>query len=72
MSDDSQRQHGTEDGKHSCLFCARVYECAVIHENPYDRIRQPQGSRGCPECRTRNLMSLARHEKRRREKLYAQ
>ena len=65
---DSNKQHGAEGNYHACLFCAAAYWCQAMHENPYDSVRR--GSRCCPECRTRNLMSLARHEKRRREKLY--
>ena len=66
---DSNKQHGAQGNYHSCLFCGVAYWCQMMHESPHSSVRQ--GARCCSDCRTRNLLSLASHEKRRREALYA-
>jgi len=65
---DSNKQHRAEGGWHACIFCGVAYWCRAMHENPHDSVRQ--GSRCCLECRMRNLISLERHEARRRAALY--
>jgi len=65
---DSTKQHNADGGSHTCLFCKQVYSCVSRHENPYGAVRD--GGRCCLDCRNANLLSLQRHEMRRRKDLY--